>query len=202
MDVDADARKATLTLKKGLIESRLPAITSCEGIQLGVRSHGWVSGITDKGIFVGFYNKVKGLVPPSEVLLEDGAALQNAYSIGQVLKCTVTGCDVRRGLRLTLGKRRSSAGKGSSTGAAHQVGTPVDTAADCVAEPAMDAEERDPAEAIVGDVAVEDGVEAAAEHRSSARLVPTAAVNQVLIDQLLVCRIIAYYRYAWMAVAC
>jgi rRNA biogenesis protein RRP5 len=116
MDVDRQGRKVTLTLKKGLIDSKLPAITHSITTKPGSRTHGWISGITDKGIFVGFYNKVKGLVPLSEVALAAGMTLQESYNVGQVLKVTVVGNDLRKGLRLSLSRTPSALAAQPDTG--------------------------------------------------------------------------------------
>jgi rRNA biogenesis protein RRP5 len=121
MDVDAAARRATLTLKIGLIDSKLPPITSAAAAKPGRRSHGWVSGVTEHGVFVGFYNKVKGLVPPAEAPIPQGSRLEDAYSVGQVIKCTVVGSDARRGLRLSLSRKPGSAvGAAAAAGDASQ----------------------------------------------------------------------------------
>ena len=116
MDVEPEARRATLTLKKGLIDSKLPIVDSIEGARVGSRSHGWVSGITEAGIFVGFYNHVKGLVPPTEVSLPDGTTLQDAYTAGQVLKCSIIGKDSRKGLRLSLSRKGAAAKSSAADG--------------------------------------------------------------------------------------
>ena len=118
MDVDREARKVTLTLKKGLIDSKLPAVTSMAGAVPGARTHGWVSGVTDKGIFVGFYNRVKGLVPPAEAPVPAGDTLADSYTVGQVLKVTIAGADPRKGLRLSLSRTPASAREAAAAAAA------------------------------------------------------------------------------------
>ena len=60
----------------------------------GVRSHGYVTGVQDYGVFVGFYSDVKGLVPSSELMLEPGQTPASVFEPGQVkiiLICTLLG---------------------------------------------------------------------------------------------------------------
>ena len=52
----------------------------------GSRSHGYVTGITDYGVFVGFYGGLKGLVHAKEL---DGKP-QDCFETGQV--CTSKRC--------------------------------------------------------------------------------------------------------------
>lgn len=151
MNVDAAARRCTLTLKKGLIDSKLPPITSLSTAAPGQRTHGWVSGITAAGVFLGFYGGVKGLLPPSEVPQPpDGSALEELYSVGQVLKVCVAGVDPRKGLRLALSRKSAADGGGagaaaaSATAAAVTVpdGTVLTDAAVTKVEPDREAPER------------------------------------------------------------
>jgi rRNA biogenesis protein RRP5 len=71
-----------------------------------------VTGLTPHGIFVSFYNGLKGLVPTREIPLPQGAPLEGTYATGQVIKCTVIGRDPGKGLRLSLS---SSSATQSST---------------------------------------------------------------------------------------
>jgi rRNA biogenesis protein RRP5 len=121
IEVNSADRRVTLTLKQGLIRSKLPPLASSAEAAPGRRAHGCVTGVTDHGVFVEFYGGLKGLVPPSEAPAADGADLATAYSVGQVVRCTVLGVDPRRGVRLSLVKSakvaRESAEAGSATAA-------------------------------------------------------------------------------------
>ena len=41
-------------------------------------------------------------MPPAEITLSAGQLITDAYTVGQVLKCTVIGTDSKKGLRLSL----------------------------------------------------------------------------------------------------
>lgn len=60
LQVDPSARKLTLTLKPGLLGSRLQPLASLAQATVGVRAHGVVAGIKEFGIFVTFYGGVSG----------------------------------------------------------------------------------------------------------------------------------------------
>jgi predicted RNA-binding protein with RPS1 domain len=129
---------------------------------------------------VGFYNKVKGLVHPSEAGLDDGADIKDSYSIGQVLKCTVIGCDSRRGLRLSLAKKGPKANEKADTLATQQEAEVVERADEAMA--GLAESEGDLADAIVGETPIDDAE--VAEPRASARLLSHTAANQVPIPGL------------------
>jgi len=53
-------------------------------------------------VFVGLYNKLKGIVSAKTIDLPPDTTLQEAYPVGQVVKCTVIGEDPGKGLRLSF----------------------------------------------------------------------------------------------------
>jgi hypothetical protein len=71
LDVEARKRKCSLTIKRSLVESTLPAITSYDVAAAGAPtliSHGFVTAIRPgKGIIVTFYNNVFGFVSEKEL---------------------------------------------------------------------------------------------------------------------------------------
>lgn len=95
-------KRVLLSMKKGVLGAKTPPLLSADAAEQGLRTHGWVTGVTAAGVFIGLYNKLKGLVPAKSVDLPAGATLQDAYAIGQVVKCTVVGQDASKGLRLSF----------------------------------------------------------------------------------------------------
>lgn len=91
-----------LSMKKGVLSAKSPALLSAAAAERGMRTHGWVTGVTPTAVFVGLYNKLKGIVPAKSIALPADTTLQEAYPVGQVVKCTVVGEDPAKGLRLSF----------------------------------------------------------------------------------------------------
>jgi len=135
--VDPAAKKMSITLKPGLLTSKLPPIVSLDQAVPGVKTHAVVTGVKDdKGVFLSFYGNVTSLAPTAELGLPTGAVPSAYFHPGQVVRARVTSLD-------SLGRPRCSlkAGKGApgaeaaapangaaAHGRALQVGDVVDSA--------------------------------------------------------------------------
>ncbi|KAF5829876.1 hypothetical protein DUNSADRAFT_15392 [Dunaliella salina] len=111
--VDPAAKKMSITLKPGLLTSKLPPIVSPEQAVPGVKTHAVVTGVKDdKGVFLSFYGNVTSLAPTAELGLPAGAVPSAYFHPGQVVRARVTSLD-------SLGRPRCSlkAGKGAAPGA-------------------------------------------------------------------------------------
>eukprot|EP00048_Salpingoeca_helianthica_P008104 m.118546 g.118546 ORF g.118546 m.118546 type:complete len:1861 (+) comp14514_c1_seq1:75-5657(+) len=97
-------RKLTLTLKRSLLKSELPQLTSHADAVVGAEYHGFVSALKPYGCFVTFYNNVGGLVPRDEI--SSSAAhmqVEEMVKIGQVVRCRVLEVNAaERRMRLTM----------------------------------------------------------------------------------------------------
>ncbi|XP_006831373.1 PREDICTED: protein RRP5 homolog [Chrysochloris asiatica] len=90
---DPQAKKLMMTLKKTLVESRQPAITSYTDAKPGLQTHGFILRVKDCGCIVKFYNDVQGLVPKHELSAEYISAPETVFYPGQVVKVTVLNCE-------------------------------------------------------------------------------------------------------------
>lgn len=73
-----------MTLKKTLIESKLPAITCYDDAKPGLQTHGFILRVKDYGCIVKFYNDVQGLVPRHELSAEYVPDPESVFYTGQV----------------------------------------------------------------------------------------------------------------------
>ncbi|XP_059955998.1 protein RRP5 homolog isoform X2 [Mesoplodon densirostris] len=90
---DPEARKLLMTLKKTLVESKLPAITSYADAKPGLQTHGFILRVKDYGCIVKFYNDVQGLVPRHELSAEYIPDPESVFYTGQVVKVAVLNCE-------------------------------------------------------------------------------------------------------------
>ena len=75
LEVDLERQRAVLTLKKKLLQSKLPIIASYEDAAAAIAvpdsalvSHGFVTAVKPgKGLIVTFYNNVHGIVTEAEL---------------------------------------------------------------------------------------------------------------------------------------
>ena len=129
LDVDGATGRISLTHKQGLVGSKLPPLSSVDGVVASLAetaaagtalvSHGFISGLLPHGVVVTFYGGVSGMIPAADVIAaglatpEPGApnarvtlsvnTLSALYTIGQVVKVRVVDVDTtRRRLRLSL----------------------------------------------------------------------------------------------------
>ncbi|XP_043843278.1 protein RRP5 homolog [Dromiciops gliroides] len=86
---DPENKKLLMTLKKSLVESSLPALTSYKEAKPDLQTHGFISSIKDFGCIVKFYNDVRGLVPQKELGAQPILAPEEVFYVGQVVKVTV-----------------------------------------------------------------------------------------------------------------
>lgn len=152
LDVDSSTRKARATLKRSLVESKLPPLASAADAAPGAVAHGVITGVQAYGCFVEFYNKVKAMAHKSHLGLLPDEDPTTCFQVGQVVKCTVIGPDSSgRGLRVSFsrgptdpsaapaaaaagagagekGAKRADKSGGASGGSAHSAGQVVPTA--------------------------------------------------------------------------
>ncbi|XP_051837292.1 protein RRP5 homolog isoform X1 [Antechinus flavipes] len=86
---DPENKKLLMTLKKTLVESSLPALTSYKQAKPELQTHGFISSIKDSGCVVKFYNDVRGLVPKRELGAQPISTPGEVFYVGQVVKVTV-----------------------------------------------------------------------------------------------------------------
>uniref|UniRef100_A0A383V4G5 S1 motif domain-containing protein n=1 Tax=Tetradesmus obliquus TaxID=3088 RepID=A0A383V4G5_TETOB len=97
LSVDPVAKRVQLTLKKGLLGSKLPVLSDLRQAAPGMKLHGVVTGVQGFGVFVGFYGGVSGLLPKAHLDLLPGQTPADLYSVGQLLRCQVASVDLRKG---------------------------------------------------------------------------------------------------------
>ncbi|NXD77943.1 RRP5 protein, partial [Halcyon senegalensis] len=100
-------RRLILTLKKSLVQSKLPVLCNYEDAKPGLITHGVVVCAREFGCIVKFYNDVKGLVPKNELSSEPISCPDKVFQEGQVVKVMVLKCEPQQE-RLLLSFRLSS----------------------------------------------------------------------------------------------
>ncbi|NXA52839.1 RRP5 protein, partial [Nothocercus julius] len=88
-----EEKKLFLTLKKTLVQSKLPVLSNYEEAKPGLITHGFVVCAREFGCIVKFYNDVKGLVPKNELSLEPISSPEEVFREGQVVKVVVLKCE-------------------------------------------------------------------------------------------------------------
>ncbi|XP_063163179.1 protein RRP5 homolog isoform X1 [Candoia aspera] len=88
-----ETKKLILTLKRTLVNSKLPVLASFEDAKPGLITHGFVVCVKEFGCIVKFYNDVRGLVPTNELGMLPLTAPQEAFYEGQVVKVSVLKCE-------------------------------------------------------------------------------------------------------------
>lgn len=112
---DPEAKRLMMTLKKTLVESKLPAITCYADAKPGLQTHGFILRVKDYGCIVKFYNDVQGLVPKHELSAEYVPDPESVFYAGQVVKVVVLNCEPSKE-KMLLSFRLSSDPKKESEG--------------------------------------------------------------------------------------
>ncbi|KAM6391097.1 protein RRP5 homolog isoform 3-T3 [Pluvialis apricaria] len=107
LECNPAGKKLILTLKKSLVQSKLPILSSYEDAKPGLVTHGFVVCAREFGCIVKFYNDVKGLVPKNELSSEPISCPDKVFHEGQVVKVVVLKCEPWQE-RLLLSFRLSS----------------------------------------------------------------------------------------------
>ncbi|NXC44670.1 RRP5 protein, partial [Penelope pileata] len=111
-------KKLFLTLKKTLVRSKLPILSSYQDAEPGLITHGFVVCAREFGCIVKFYNDVKGLVPRNELSSEPIPCPDKIFHEGQVVKVMVLKCEPQQErllLSFRLSGRPAPEGKGDYT---------------------------------------------------------------------------------------
>ncbi|XP_028367529.1 protein RRP5 homolog isoform X3 [Phyllostomus discolor] len=128
---DPEAKKLMMTLKKTLVESKLPAITCYADAKPGLQTHGFILRVKDYGCIVKFYNDVQGLVPKHELSAEYVPDPERVFYAGQVVKVAVLNCEPSKermllSFKLLSDPKKEHAGRGQKKGKTINVGQLVD----------------------------------------------------------------------------
>ena len=62
--MEAERKRLRLTHKKTLVNSEFPIITNLSDVELGMKTHGFITSIRDYGCIV---HNIHGLVPKAEL---------------------------------------------------------------------------------------------------------------------------------------
>lgn len=116
LEAEPAREKLVVSLKSTLVETTLPRITEYSEASPGVTTHGVISHIKPKSIFITLLGGVRGVVRGSELRARFGALWESdphsCYREGQVVECTVISCDLAtRRLTLTLLSAEEAASK-------------------------------------------------------------------------------------------
>eukprot|EP00158_Paraphelidium_tribonemae_P009977 Partr_v1_DN29018_c1_g1_i2_m58987 putative programmed cell death len=139
LSVDGDKKKVMVTCKPSLVSSKLPILYSLEQTKVELEALadkqlwtvGVISGVKDYGCFVAFYDHLPGFLHVSET---SGDSTTDDYTVGQIVKCRVTGIDTKSN-RLNVSVKANSTAVQSLTDKtaveAFEVGTLFDSATVC-----------------------------------------------------------------------
>ncbi|NXG51282.1 RRP5 protein, partial [Psilopogon haemacephalus] len=118
LECNPAGKKLILTLKKSLVKSNLPLLSSYEDAKPGLITHGFVVCAREFGCIVKFYNDVKGLVPKHELSSEAASCPDKVFHEGQVVKVAVLKCEPQQErllLSFKLSGKPGSKGKNECT---------------------------------------------------------------------------------------
>eukprot|EP00656_Telonema_subtile_P003300 TRINITY_DN11508_c0_g1_i2.p1 TRINITY_DN11508_c0_g1~~TRINITY_DN11508_c0_g1_i2.p1 ORF type:complete len:1212 (+),score=418.90 TRINITY_DN11508_c0_g1_i2:110-3745(+) len=107
LTVDPVKRSVILTLKRSMVASEFPALTSFDVAQPGEAYHGYVSSAKPAGMFVSFYDSVFGMIPKAELdLFSD--AMPKVGGVVKVWLRQVSGNRLRFGLSAVQGSANTT----------------------------------------------------------------------------------------------
>lgn len=90
LECNPAGKRLILTLKKSLVQSNLPVLSSYEDANPGLITHGFVVCAREFGCIVKFYNDVKGLVPKNELSSEPISCPDKVFHEGQVINVSMS----------------------------------------------------------------------------------------------------------------
>lgn len=110
LEVKEESKKIIVTLKKSLVETKYPIISSLEDVVAGMRSHGVVTAVKDDRIFVTFFNRISSMIGREHLGLKESQSLHDAFTVGQIVKARVLGVNMKsQRLRVTLLSKQQAA---------------------------------------------------------------------------------------------
>lgn len=117
LEVNKRKKKIVITLKKTLVDSKLPILASIKDASAGMKSYGVVTGIKDHGIFVTFFNCLSGLIGNDHLGIKSSETPHDVFTLGQIIKVRVLGVNERtQRLKLTLLTKQQVADLASANG--------------------------------------------------------------------------------------
>jgi ribosomal protein S1 len=143
LTVDPAKRKMQLTLKRSLVQSELPLLTTAEPTVDDTRYLGTLMKVTSSGATLHFYNGVKGYLPAAEMSYAQIKNPQEHFHAGQVVDIRVIRVDKRRHRLIVSCKDAAAA--------------PDDASADADGEPAKKKKKKKKATKQSGQTAEEAG---------------------------------------------
>lgn len=93
LDLDTVRRRVILTLKKSLVNSEIPIISSFDDVQIGSKTSGVISKLFDNGALIQFYGGVHAFLPSSEMSEAYISNPKEHFRIGQTLSVHVIKLD-------------------------------------------------------------------------------------------------------------
>ena len=86
---EANGSAIMVTMKKSIVDDKESPILSYDDLREGGLSLGVVGRVSEKGLKVNFFNKVRGTIPMSILAHQGVADAADSYRAGQVIKCLV-----------------------------------------------------------------------------------------------------------------
>ncbi|KAH8835223.1 nucleic acid-binding protein [Flagelloscypha sp. PMI_526] len=98
--VDIQRKRLSLTCKKTLLDTELPILSQLSDVKVGIVTHAVVFKIKEKSASVEFFGTLQGVLPAVEVSEDRNVKINEALSIGKVVKVKVIAVD-RQNERIT-----------------------------------------------------------------------------------------------------
>lgn len=103
LQIDGAAKHVYLTIKRGIMESKIEPLISFESAKVGQVAVGTIVKIFDFGLLIAFYGNTTGFVQANELKEAGVESLSSSYAQGQIVKaCVVERQISKKRLRLSL----------------------------------------------------------------------------------------------------
>ncbi|SPO21291.1 related to RRP5 - processing of pre-ribosomal RNA [Ustilago trichophora] len=93
MDVDPSRNRIVLTLKKSLVKSDLPIVSSIQDARVGVVTNATIFRVQTNSLIVSLFGGLKALIPGREVSEDDFNDVKSGFTEGKVVKMRITEVD-------------------------------------------------------------------------------------------------------------
>ncbi|CAE6439154.1 unnamed protein product, partial [Rhizoctonia solani] len=107
LSVNPERSRILLTLKKSLLESTLPILTTFDDAKVGMVTPGVVQRIEERFVILEYYGGVRALVPLNELTDTQVSSTSGLFTIGQVVKSRITSVDKEQ-RRITASIRQAA----------------------------------------------------------------------------------------------
>ncbi|CDZ96721.1 rRNA processing protein Rrp5 [Phaffia rhodozyma] len=117
LNTEVEKNRVVLTMKKALLESELPIVTSFDDARPHMITDGTVTKILEKGLLVDLYGTIRAYVPVAEASESFVTRLDESFFVGKPVKVKLTWVD-RENLKITASIKKAVVGTDENTSSA------------------------------------------------------------------------------------